>query len=96
MAIGMLNTKETIAEHEEYAATCLKIKRFTCHADIHSSQMARLATWSNRKGRSYFDLDTFVGHLTRERRRARPVYRRCQAHLTRGRPATFLCKGARP
>lgn len=66
VAIGMLkSTKETIAEHEEYAAElALKIKRFMGHADILlGPDGKKLATWSNRKGRSSFDLDTFVGHL---------------------------------
>lgn len=66
MAYGQLkrvNEQLTSIEREkEHLA--MQIKRFMGHADtLLDSDGKKLATWSNRKGRSAFDLDGFVGHL---------------------------------
>jgi len=57
--------KEALAGIEKSAEKyALEIKRFMGHSDILlGPDGKKLATWSNRKGRSVFDLDTFVGHL---------------------------------
>ena len=66
VVVGMLKrTKEKLAEMGAYESDlALQIKRFMGHADILLGQDGKkIATWSNRKGRTMFDLDGFVGHL---------------------------------
>lgn len=49
---------------EQISKLSLQIKRFMGHADtLLGPDGEKLATWSNRKGRTTFDLDGFVGHL---------------------------------
>lgn len=65
-AIGALKrVKEQLSQLEkDESALALQIKRFMGHADtLLDDAGTKLATWGNRKGRSMFDLDTFVGHL---------------------------------
>lgn len=58
--------KAALSEIERTADEhALAIKCFMGHADTLLDQdgKTKLATWGNRKGRSAFDLDGFVGHL---------------------------------
>lgn len=59
------NVKEAMGRLEEHESElALQIKRFMVHADtLLGPDGKKLATWGNRKGRTTFDLDTFVGHL---------------------------------
>lgn len=66
LAVGMLKrVKEQLSQLEkDESALALQIKAFMGHADtLVDDAGKKLATWGNRKGRSMFDLDTFVGHL---------------------------------
>lgn len=66
LAVDMLrSTKEQLSTLEKYEGElALQIKRFMGHADtLLGPDGKKLATWGNRKGRTTFDLDTFVGHL---------------------------------
>lgn len=66
LTVGMLKrTKEKLSELEKYESELsLQVKRFMGHADtLLAPDGKKLATWSNRKGRTTFDLDAFVGHL---------------------------------
>ena len=62
----MKESKALLAQLEQaIEANALAIKRFMGHADTLLDQdgKTKLATWGNRKGRSAFDIDGFVGHL---------------------------------
>ena len=57
--------KESLGQlADRESALALQIKCFMGHADTLLDEAgAKLATWGNRKGRTSFDLDAFVGHL---------------------------------
>ncbi len=59
------NVKEALVQLEQTEADlAMVIKRHMGHADtLLGPDGKKLATWGNRKGRSAFDLDGFVGHL---------------------------------
>lgn len=64
--VSMLSiSKQAAAENEKnIERLSLLIKRFMGHADtLLGPDGKKLATWNNRKGRTLFDLDGFVGHL---------------------------------
>lgn len=66
LTVGTLKrTKEQLGELERKESELdMQIKRFMGHADtLLGPDGKKLATWGNRKGRTTFDLDTFVGHL---------------------------------
>lgn len=99
LTVGMLKrTKEQLTELEKYESDlALQIKRFMSHADILlGPDGKKLATWSNRKGRTTFDLDSFVGHLcpgANPAERALFIEDAKRAFTTRGEPGrTFSLK----